>query len=358
MCGIIAVRRWDGISAKKVAMRLYRKQKERGQEGFGFISMLGNKIEKFRKSESETPILKELQETIGTDVVFHHRKPTSTPNFWEAAHPIHVSHPMLKYDYFVVHNGSLLEADSKRFKESHDKLGFEYKTLIRQCWETRNGARRYGDEKWNDSEAFAIELAIDLDGPMKTMRGTWGKIAFVCIQYDKVNNKAVKMYWGRNNGSPLFFRQTDRYYAITSVGEGKEIDNDVLYSYDYASNKYEDRKYDLGYSSYSKGYYGGYSGHDYREDAPRNVEVKKEKPVSEADVIDSLFKKEGVELLPTESGVEKYTRVHGQLQEVRRQLIEDDSMDGEERTALIRHAASLEEILDVLEVQYPTITPR
>lgn len=227
--------------------RLYQRQKLRGQEGFGYVSLINGVMERYRKAENEAPILKSLKDTLGNEVMFHHRKPTSTPNFWEAAHPIQVSHESLKYDYIVVHNGSIYDRDVQELKKKHDEMGFTYLTLFKQKWVSQTGNEHQFGEKWNDSECFAIELARDLDKDGTGISHVWGKIAFVCIQFEKDSKKAVKLFWGRNEGSPLQFSETKGFFTVTSEGDGKDMKAHILNWYDYATNKLEEKSYRVGY---------------------------------------------------------------------------------------------------------------
>ena len=347
MCGIIWLKRLDNLPARKMVAKLYRKQQARGKEGFGFVSFRANKIEKFRKSEEEAPLLTELAETMGSEILFHHRNPTSTPNFWETAHPIRVSNKDLKHDYYVVHNGSVNDTDNKKYHAEHIKAGFVYSTSIKNNWTTMEGNSYFTEEKWNDSEVFAIELVKDLDGWQKGIRHIWGKVAFVCIQTTK-EGVPVTLFWGRNSGSPLNIFYHKNFMALTSEGKGSEVPVNNLFSYDYTSGKTNFKGYDVGYHYEYKA--ADYSHKEWDSDKHNWVDKKN-------NVGAGYFSRPTLPRPPLlnagDVDLEKFIEVDNQLKEVKKQLEAD--MDDEERGYLMNHALSLEGILKDLESKYPTV---
>jgi hypothetical protein len=245
MCGIILVRRYDGLSARRMVEKRYRKQKSRGVEGFGLAAISGGKVVDYYRCETESDILKRLHEQKGGEILMHHRKPTSTPNFWETAHPIYIEHESLKHDYMIVHNGVIHNADELR--KEHDKLKFEYKTDVVQQWITKGKKEREILKKFNDSETFAIELARDLDGEQKGIDHVTGTIAFVALKLEKGDSGVVlQSFWGHNYGNPLTFEQSKYHFCVSSEG-GKEIKEHLLFTYDYAKNDITFKEYRLGH---------------------------------------------------------------------------------------------------------------
>ena len=357
MCGIISVNRYDTLPARKMVARLYRKQKTRGQEGFGFVSFRAGQLEEFRKSEEEGPILEELKKTVGNEILFHHRNPTSTPNFWETAHPIHVSHESLKHDYYVVHNGSINDIDNKKYHDEHVKAGFIYSTLVKNQWTTSKGSVYTMESKWNDSEMFAIELAKDLDKGQAGIRHVWGKIAFVCIQTTK-EGAPVSKFWGRNCGSPLKTFYHTNFTSVTSEGKGTEVPVDTLYIHDYTSNKITSKSYFVGYHYEYK---GNYDHNEAEWDKDTKTWTTKKKPALIEQhgngVLDEMFAShlpiDQVAIEKEEADIKRFTEIADQLHEVKKQLEED--IDVEERGYLLNHAANLEMILDEISARYPTI---
>jgi predicted glutamine amidotransferase len=234
----------------------YEAQKARGQKGFGFVAVHKGEVEGFWHSEGEEGILAEMKKMDAEDILFHHRNPTSTPNLHEAAHPILVSHASLKYDWYVCHNGVITFPD--RLKEKHETAGFEYRTEIKEVYITKSGRQVLsGVAKYNDSEAFAIEWVRDMEDKKWGLSHVDGKIAFIAYQVDKVTQKVVAAHWGRNSGNPLNFLKTNSFFAVTSAGDGEEIKENVLYSYDYASKEFAEESYKVGYTYKATGYADG-----------------------------------------------------------------------------------------------------
>lgn len=243
MCGIIAVRRHDNKKPHKTLLKRYAAQRNRGYEGFGFVSMKEGKLVGYHRAEEEKTIIDKLKETDADDIMFHHRWPTSTENYAEAAHPIKVSDERLKFDYYVVHNGVIINDEEARKKHQADK--WVYTTEI-VCEYTENNRVLQKEYKYNDSEALAIELAIDLekDGEGIALRGS---IAFICLKVNKETGKVVSMYWGRNDNSPLVYQHLpNQMTVISSEGMGVTVRPHTLYEYDYELKTTSERKYQVG----------------------------------------------------------------------------------------------------------------
>lgn len=269
MCGIVAIKRIDGRSAVKMVNRRYKHQKERGQEGFGFVALKGGKYVNFLKCATEKPILDSLLEQDADEVIFHHRKPSSTPNFWEGAHPIHIDLPSLKYEYYIVHNGVISNSDE--LKAEHDKEKIKYKTLFRQYWLSEMGNVRQCDEKWNDSESLSIELAKELEGKQEGIAKVRGTIAFVALQMEKETGIARTLFWGRNTGNPLLFVRNADFFCITSLGKGDEVKIHELNWFDYQTNEFGKKEFTVGtmvYTPSTSGYWDGRQS-NYSSTPPR-----------------------------------------------------------------------------------------
>lgn len=243
MCGLIWARRVDNVPASKMIWKRYINQKSRGSEGFGFVAIDGNKVIKYYRAEKETDIEKALKELTTCDILFHHRMPTSTPNFSVSAHPIKVTHDSLKYDYYVIHNGIIY--NDEEYKTEHEKLGFKYTTEVVQKWRAGGNTLREV-RQWNDSETLAIELArsIDREGTGIDLRGS---IAFMMIQVEKTTNIVKNLYFGRNAQNPLKIEiAKGKFCAVTSAGGGESLKTHTLYSIDYATNEVKERPYTIG----------------------------------------------------------------------------------------------------------------
>lgn len=264
MCGIVYVRRVDGKSARKMVNKRYQLQKSRGKEGFGYLAIDDDVLVNYVRTETEKGILKKLEGESANEIMFHHRYPTSTPNFKQCAHPIKVSNSKLKYDYYLIHNGVVF--NDEELREKHEKLGFSYNTKVTEQWLNQDKVISEAS-KYNDSESLAIELAIDLDSEEKgiDVRGT---VAFIMLQVDKTTKEAVKLFFGRNYGSPLVYDIDETHYlAITSEGKGKTVEVNILHSFSYREGKVETKDYKVGTSSYTSAKPSWHSaGYNYDND--------------------------------------------------------------------------------------------
>ena len=95
-------------------------QISRGNEGFGILMIdKKNEIELKRATEIAKALL-DLYRKESTMIIMHHRNPTSSDNKISQTHPILVSDGSLKYNYYVIHNGIISNADN--LKEEHEKF--------------------------------------------------------------------------------------------------------------------------------------------------------------------------------------------------------------------------------------------
>lgn len=235
--------------AYKMVLKRFEAQKHRGTEGFGFLEITKGIVTRLNRAETEKDIKEMLKTSQADEILFHHRFPTSTPNFIEATHPIFVRHDDFKYSYYVVHNGVITNDDTLR--DEHIKAGFEYTTEMTKGYTTKSG-KMYSEKLiWNDSEALAIDLCnyIEHKKPMKSR----GSIALVAIQMDKETFEVIALYYGRNEGNPLCLETNKDYFALSSV-TGKSIPSDALFRFDYAKNEVTDVEIDIGtYFNYKAG---------------------------------------------------------------------------------------------------------
>lgn len=270
MCGIVA-----GFSKKrqkisKPIMRRYREQKSRGTEGFGYLAVYPDKVNHVRR-ETEAEIEKEIKKESAHLIMFHHRFPTSTINVEECAHPIKVSHDELDYDYYVVHNGVIRNPDE--LKKNHEALHYVYNTALKTAdrlyFKSNVTGREYFTtdnrigEKYNDSEALAIEVARCIDGMTHTI-DTLGTVAFVTMRVNKETGIADKMYFGHNEGNPLGIEVNKEYIWIKSEG-GKSLDTHKIYTLDLETVELTERPQYIGRaypsnSNFTASKYGHYHG--------------------------------------------------------------------------------------------------
>jgi predicted glutamine amidotransferase len=230
MCGIVQIIRFDGKSAHRMVERRYQHQKTRGQLGFGFVAVEKDLTIKVERATTEKEILKSLDGyRESAMILFHHRMPTSMPNYKEGTHPIKVSDKSFQFDYYVAHNGII--SNEVTLKKEHDDLKIEYSTLMDVSHVNKNGeAYKFGDI-WNDSETLAVELALYIEGK-KTVMDARGSIAFVLYQVDKDTQKIVKMYYGRNETNPLFIHRCKEFMSLCSQSAGDLVEINKLHCYD------------------------------------------------------------------------------------------------------------------------------
>ena len=264
MCGLAFIMRKDGVSAVKQLIKTYEKQKTRGQLGFGYLAFTKGDLEAVDRSPNEKEIYKSLKDLKSEAILFHHRLPTSTPNFKEGAHPIYVSNKRLKHDYYVIHNGVISNDDF--LKEKHEKLGYEYTTEMLktevETWTTRDGVYSETTEsketKYNDSEALAIELVESIEANSNEVKA-YGSIAFICIQTTKNDGdnvvKVEKVYYGRNT-NPLKIEDNNNFFKLSSEGNGEDIKPHTLYVLNIEANVVMEAKCTFG-SDYVANYKTG-----------------------------------------------------------------------------------------------------
>lgn len=264
MCGLLYTKRLDGKSAKKTTFKRYQKQKTRGTDGYGAV-LLDNDglILSTARAQTEKELLEKIRELDGSQMLFHHRYPTSTPNFIESTHPIIVSHDSLNYDYQVIHNGVI--TNDEQLKKEHNKLGFNYTTEIRTDYVT--SVKTYSDFSFNDSEAFAVDLAraIETGGEMQSR----GAIAFIVLVCEKKSEKVKGVLFGRNEGNPLYLTKDKVILTLTSAINNKNsilLEPNVIFELDPKTGEIVgETPFKIGnYRSFTQGF-GFTGGYQYGE---------------------------------------------------------------------------------------------
>lgn len=226
MCGLVYVRRKDGRPAAKNVYKRFKAQRGRGTEGFGYVAVEKDTVVRWVRSESEKEILSKLREETASEILFHHRTPTSTPNVEEAAHPLLIEEPsLLAHQYFVMHNGVI--RNTKELREAHIKLGITYQTEMYQSLTTRQKTYPGDELRWNDTESLAVETALAIDGKKNTI-DTEGSAAV--IGFKMLDNKVVERFFYRNFGNPLYYYEDKVMISLASVGKGVLVDTMRLHS--------------------------------------------------------------------------------------------------------------------------------
>lgn len=254
MCGIIVVKKnkkgkKNKGRASKAVLKRFNNQRSRGTRGFGYIAIENGKVLGVVRAETENEIEVKLKRETANHIIFHHRTPTSTPNLEDMAHPITVKNALLTKNYYVVHNGMISNPDE--LKADHELLGFEYTTdmsiVNTKVTKTRSGEKKdvvVEKDCFNDSEAFAIDLALYLEGVNNTINSK-GSIAFVCLETDKEDN-VLNIHYGRNEGNPLVVENNHGILAIKSEGEGEEVKADILHTINYETNELTENDVEIG----------------------------------------------------------------------------------------------------------------
>lgn len=259
MCGLTYCKHLQSNkSAKNIIKKRYEKQKNRGTQGFGYVEIKNGIVSSEIRTQTEKEILSHLETSEAEEILFHHRTPTSTPNFIESTHPIKVSHKSLKYNYYVIHNGVI--SNDTELKEEHNKQGFNYITEITKKWVTSGNI--YSETMFNDSESLAIDFCLSLEKnqPMKSK----GSIALIALQFEKETGKAINLFFGRNYGNPLCLEKNNEFIAISSE-TGKEITANTLYCFNYETQEITQTPKDIGIreikpvTSYTFNYDSGYN---------------------------------------------------------------------------------------------------
>ncbi len=247
-----------GESVISSFLKRYDLQRLRGQEGFGYVSV--NKdgfLSEVNRATEEDEILKVVKNDSTPCMLFHHRAPTSVPNYVEATHPFKVSHEMLKFDYYVIHNG-VISNDERLFKEYKEKgFVFTSEMVTTKLHDFVSFANHKGylvgvsDSEINDSEALAVDFALAVEGHIKSMQSLGGA-AIIVLQVEKKTGKIISLMYGRNGGYPLKVEKNDDILAIKSEGEGTMIKPNILYRMDWTTGEVTEKAFAIAYSQYDR----------------------------------------------------------------------------------------------------------
>jgi predicted glutamine amidotransferase len=226
MCGIIYAKNLkDNHPVNDLVKILYENQKERGQQGFGFVGLNAERIDTYRAT-GERGIMKYLNECQYDEVIFHHRLPTSTQNTLKSTHPFVID--MESKRYYFVHNGIIQNAGE--LKEKHAKRGIAYAS------EEGTG--------FNDSEALAWDFCLWLNNQQERVEAV-GSVAFICLEVDEKANRALKLYFYRNDSDrvPLKIYKDRTLFLLASIGSYPLIKARRLYFWDYQSGQIRKSKF-------------------------------------------------------------------------------------------------------------------
>ena len=111
------------------------------------------------------------------------------------------------------------------------------------------------DTKFNDSEAFAIDLVNYIEGKQKTIESV-GTISFIAIQTEK-NGKVTNVFYGHNAGNPLIEENDKTLFCLRSLGVGgglKTLPIDILYRLDWNTQEITEEKVVIGNQFSRSGY--------------------------------------------------------------------------------------------------------
>lgn len=217
MCGIIYTKALAGNAPVNNLIKiLYQNQKNRGTQGFGFVGMNSKSIGTYR-AISEKRIIQYLNANQYSEILFHHRNPTSTQNTLKSIHPFIIK--LNGRSYYFVHNGMVL--NDAELQVEHRKRNITYESEE--------------DGVFNDSEALAWDFCLWLNGEQKQMRAN-GSVAFVCLETDE-KNRAVKLYFYRNAEAPLRVYMDKTLLVLSSEGSYPLVRENRLYYWNYQSGQ-------------------------------------------------------------------------------------------------------------------------
>lgn len=194
----------------------FQAQRSRGTNGFGLYDRDFNHLVKATK---ERKILGWLRHHPSSEVLFHHRWPTSTSNVKSSAHPFSTK-DFFSTTYILAHNGHIKNSHALHAK--HKELGIVYSSL------QNNGT-------FNDSEALLWDVALYLEGKQKELTAEGG-IAFICIANNAKDPSKHRLYFARND-NPLRLLKTNEGIMVSSEGAGIPIAADQLYSFNYKTRE-------------------------------------------------------------------------------------------------------------------------
>lgn len=216
-------------------MKRYLAQRRRGSDGFGFYIPESNRL---THNPREGRILSLLRRTKASEILFHHRFPTSTGNVRTGCHP-YSTKDYFEHQYIVVHNGVL--SNSYALRDAHYKAGIKY-------------VSEQEDGRFNDSEALTYDLARYFEGQVEYLTAA-GSIAFIAIKLKA--GKPVAVLFGRNYGNPLKMQRTKKNLTLSSEGAGTDVEAHQLHVFDYKTQTVTRTPMQIPHSIYNDAYYRG-----------------------------------------------------------------------------------------------------
>lgn len=250
MCGILFARSLNGSKVQKAIKRRFQQQKTRGTQGFGYVTIDMGLVQGVERSAHEGGIMEALRHENAPAILFHHRTPTSVSNYKETTHPFFISDDRFKYDYYVVHNGSV--QNWQTIYEKYKTQGFVFRTEVHknQTISFPNQGNKVtqleNKIEINDSETLAYDLAHYFEG-MSTKLESRGAIAFVALQVDKKSGQIYQLIWGRNEGNPLRVEKDKTLFCLRSEGKGtEEVPVDTFHYMDYVTGEITTEKDNVG----------------------------------------------------------------------------------------------------------------
>lgn len=228
MCGIIYLKTNKNNLAELVK-KVYARQKNRGENGFGFLAIKQGKVISYNRFIGEKETFDRLKKIDADEIIFHHRQPTSTANLPELNHPIRFSDD--NYNYYTIHNG-IISNDDKLYKK-HKTNGIKYQTEVENVNNYRIvvSDKQYNTEpyiQFNDSEALAVEISLMLSNKQQDITAE-GSIAFITAKVDKISKRVVGIYCGRNWQSPLMFGNEAGAFCLSSETGNQTLEIGTLF---------------------------------------------------------------------------------------------------------------------------------
>lgn len=255
MCGIIYAKKLDGNSVAGIALKRYHKQSGRGKQGFGYIPIEDGYVRRVERFTDEASFLAKLKNEKASEILIHHRAPTSTENMIGTTHPVVVDDTMFEHNYYLIHNGVLTNEHPLRY--AHEKLGLEYVTAYEKgtLIKFRDSHEEIATKMTGflDSEALAKEVALFIEGYQDKIH-TKGGVAFFCIQTDK-QGKVIAHYYGHNVDRPLVAeavvskkakKKHGNYLVLKSEGGGVDVFANKMFRIDYETGEATYVSVDIG----------------------------------------------------------------------------------------------------------------
>lgn len=232
MCGLLYIKNEDGSSVNKLIKKAYLNQRVRGVKGFGLLArvidpeMDGKPQFHYNivHEVTERRILKYLKNHQSSEIMFHHRQPTSTGNVKNACHPFSTKNHFGNKEFILIHNGII--SNDFELAQAHYEGGIDYSSV-----QNAGG--------FNDSEALLWDVSLTLMGLQEKPKAV-GSCAFICLEKDLSDPSKNKLHYYRNAGNPLFMHRNDKVMKILSqIAPGQKADlvpADTLFTYNYEND--------------------------------------------------------------------------------------------------------------------------